>query len=84
MKHKDNDPDILSPLLDDEDELYKCTAAAVYKVLIEISRKWTPFKRILQLTHCFHRPDNLFERIYPTFRPIIVFGSQSSRDVSTT
>lgn len=38
MKHKDNDPDILSPLLDDEDELYKCTAAAVYKVLIEISR----------------------------------------------
>ncbi|KAK2572039.1 Speract receptor [Acropora cervicornis] len=29
--HKDNDPDILSPLLDDEDELYKCTAAAVYK-----------------------------------------------------
>jgi len=35
MKHKDNDPDILSPLLDDEDELYKCTAAAVYKVLIE-------------------------------------------------
>ena len=84
MKHKDNDPDILSPLLDDEDELYKCTAAAVYKVLIEISRLWTPFKRILQLTHRFHRPGSLFERIYATFRPRIVLRNQSTSDVSTT
>ena len=32
LKHKENDPDMLAPLLDDEDELYKYTAIAVYKV----------------------------------------------------
>jgi len=30
-KQRENDPDMLAPLLDDEDELYKYTAIAVYK-----------------------------------------------------
>lgn len=68
MKHKDNDPDILSPLLDDEDELYKCTAAAVYKVLIEISRMRTPCKRFLQVPQHFHRPGNFSDGLIELFR----------------
>ena len=33
LKQRETDPEMLAPLLDDEDELYKYTAIAVYKVL---------------------------------------------------
>ena len=32
MKQKENDPDMFEPLLEDEDEVMKYTAVAVYKV----------------------------------------------------